>query len=273
MDLGEGSTVYNDNVQSRIPGPAFNGANDLSQVLNLGAPSRLSDQISNYLENIIYGPGAMVNGTDFERITSARKLSPTEFTFHRQLGYITLARKLQNDEALAVAFEYTYNGRTYKVGELTEDYNSRPDNEVIFLKLLRPRKIAIRDSRQRIIPTWDLMMKNIYTLNVTQLSREGFQLRIVYRDDRTGIDNPQLQEGINVRNRQLIEVFGLDRLNPVNDLQRDGNFDFVEGLTINTQYGMIIFPFVEPFNTALRQAFVGEPQEEFLINKYVYETL
>ena len=273
MDLGEGSTVYNDNVQSRVPGPAFNGANDLSQVLNLSAPDRLSDQISNYLENVIYGPGAMVNGTDFERITSARKLSPTEFTFHRQLGYITLARKLQNDEALAVAFEYTFNGRTYKVGELTEDYNSRPDNEVIFLKLLRPRKIAIRDSRQRIIPTWDLMMKNIYTLNVTQLSRDGFQLRIVYRDDRTGIDNPQLQEGINVRNRQLIEIFGLDRLNPVNDLQRDGNFDFVEGLTINTQYGMIIFPFVEPFNTALRQAFAGEPQEDFLINKYVYDTL
>lgn len=273
MDLGEGSVVYNDNVVGRVPGPAFNGANDLQQLLNLTGPDRNADQISNYLENVLYGAGGMVNGTDFERITSARKLNPTEFTFHRQLGYITLARKLQNDEALAVAFEYTFNGRTYKVGELTEDYSSRPDNEVIFLKLLRPRKINIRDSRQRIIPTWDLMMKNIYSLNVSQLAQEGFQLRIVYRDDRTGIDNPQLQEGVNVRNRQLIEIFGLDRLNPVNDLQRDGNFDFVEGLTINSQYGLIIFPFVEPFNTALRLAFAGEPQEEFLINKYVYDTL
>lgn len=273
MDLGEGVRVYNANVQGRVPGPNVNTANDLSQVFTLAGADRDAQAINNILENVLYGPGALVNGTDYEKITSARKLNPTEFTFHKQLGYITLLRKLQNDEALAVAYEYTYNGRTYKVGELSEDYASRPDNEVLFLKLLRPRKIAIRDAQQRIIPTWDLMMKNIYTLNVSQLSREGFQLRIVYRDDRTGIDNPQLQEGVNVRNRQLIEIFGLDRLNPVNDLQRDGNFDFVEGLTINVQNGMIIFPFVEPFNTALRKAFTGEPQEDFLINKYVYDTL
>lgn len=273
MDLGEGTRVYNPNVQARVPGPNFNGANDLSQVLSLPGADRNAEVINNVLENILYGTGALVNGTDFEKITSARKLNPTEFSYHKQLGYITLTRKLQNDEALAVAYEYTYNGRTYKVGELTEDYASRPDNEVLFLKLLRPRKISIRDAEKKIIPTWDLMMKNIYTLNVSQLSREGFQLRIIYRDDRTGIDNPQLQEGINVRNRQLIEIFGLDRLNPVNDLQRDGNFDFVEGLTINVQNGMIIFPFIEPFNTALRKAFEGEPQENFLINKYVYDTL
>ena len=89
------------------------------------------------------------------------------------------------------------------------------------------------------------MMKNIYNLNVNQLSRDGFQLRIIYRDDKTGIDNPQLQEGTKVRTRQLIEILGLDRLNPVNDPQRDGNFDFIEGITINTTTGLIIFPLSE----------------------------
>jgi cell surface protein SprA len=83
--------------------------------------------------------------------------------------------------------------------------------------------------------------KHLY-LNVNQLTRDAFQLRIIYRDDRTGIDNPQLQEGTNVRNRQLIEILGLDRLNPVNDPQRDGNFDFIEGITINSTTGLIIFP-------------------------------
>ncbi len=190
----------------------------------------------------------LANGTDYEKITSARKLSPTEYTVHPQLGYITLTRKLQNDEALAVAYEYTYNGRPYKVGELSEDYANLKDNEIVFLKLLRPRKVAIRDANKRIIPTWDLMMKNIYNLNVNQLSREGFQLRIIYRDDRTGIDNPQLQEGANVRTRQLVEVLGLDRVNPVNDPQRDGNFDFIEGITINTTTGLIIFPYLKPFS-------------------------
>ncbi|MBK7650183.1 MAG: hypothetical protein IPJ20_04710 [Flammeovirgaceae bacterium] len=85
------------------------------------------------------------------------------------------------------------------------------------------------------------MMKNIYNLNVNQLTREGFQLRIIYRDDRTGIDNPQLQEGDYSRTQQLIQVFGLDRLNPYNDPQPDGNFDFVEKITVNTETGAIIF--------------------------------
>src|SRR5690606_12199736 len=205
---------------------------------------------------------------------SARKLSPTEYTVHPQLGYISLTRKLQNDEALAVAYEYTYQGASYKVGELSDDYAGLEDEEVIFLKLLRPKKIAIRDQARRVIPTWDLMMKNIYNLNVNQLAREGFQLRVIYRDDRTGIDNPQLQEGPStLRERQLIEILGLDKLNPVNDPQRDGNFDFVEGITINTTTGMIIFPYLEPFNDALRDAFRGLPNESGLIQKYVYDTL
>ncbi len=271
MDLAEGNRVYNPNVQPRQSGfPNANAANGLfAAVTNL---NRDADGINTSLENL-YGAGSLVNGTDFEKITGARKLSPTEYTFHQQLGYVTLTRKLQNDEAIAVAYEYTYNGRSYKVGELSEDYASLSDNEIVFLKLLRPRKVAVRDAQKRIIPTWDLMMKNIYNLNVNQLSREGFELRIIYRDDRTGIDNPQLQEGARVRTRQLIEILGLDRLNPVNDPQRDGNFDFVEGVTINTTTGLIIFPYLNPFSEALREAFRGETNEDFLIQKYAYDTL
>ncbi|MBX2946585.1 MAG: cell surface protein SprA [Cyclobacteriaceae bacterium] len=270
MDLAEPSRIYNSSVTpSGSNLPNANEANNLfAAVRNL---DRNADAINGLLDSYFAGEGN--NGTDYEKITGARILSPTEYTFHRQLGYITLTRKLQNDEAIAVAYEYTFNGRSYKVGELSEDYASRPDNEVVFLKLLRPRKVSIRDQARNIIPTWDLMMKNIYSLNVSQLTRENFQLRIIYRDDRTGIDNPQLQEGQDVRNRQLIEVFGLDKLNPVNDPQRDGNFDFVEGVTINTQTGVIIFPYLEPFNTALRDAFRNDPQETFLVQKYVFDTL
>ncbi|MBX2961751.1 MAG: cell surface protein SprA [Cyclobacteriaceae bacterium] len=270
MDLAEPQRIYNPSVTSSNPNlPNTNEANNL--FAEARTFNRDVNEINSSLDNFF--SGSSNNGTDYEKITGARILSPTEYTFHPQLGYITLTRKLQNDEALAVAYEYTYNGRSYKVGELSEDYASRPDNEVIFLKMLRPRKISIRDQQRNIIPTWDLMAKNIYSLNVSQLTRDNFQLRIVYRDDRSGIDNPQLQEGLDVRNRQLIEVFGLDKLNPMNDPQRDGNFDFVEGLTINTQTGVIIFPFLEPFNTALREAFRNDPQESFLVQKYVYDTL
>jgi cell surface protein SprA len=270
MDLAEPSTrnIYNSNVTVLNPAlPNANPANDLFSYVTAPGFDR-SGAVDDYLM-----AKGLENGTDYEKITGARKLAPTEYTYHQQMGYVTLTRKLQNDEALAVAYEYTYNGRSYKVGELSEDYASLKDSEVIFLKLLRPRKISIRDASKKIIPTWELMMKNIYNLNVNQLSREGFQLRIIYRDDRTGIDNPQLQEGANVRNRQLIEILGMDRLNPVNDPQRDGNFDFIEGITINTATGLIIFPYLKPFSEGLRAAFDGESNEDFLIQKYSYDTL
>ena len=264
MDLGEPTKIYNPNVTAS--GGNLPNANQANNLFSIVTQLNRSDSID---ANLV----GFERGKDYEKMNRARKLAPTEFTFHPQLGYITLTRKLQNDEALAVAYEYTYNGRPYQVGELSESYSSLKDNEVIFLKLLRPRKVAIRDDRKRIIPTWELMMKNIYNLNVNQLSRDGFQLRIIYRDDRTGIDNPQLQEGAIIRTKQLVEVLGLDKLNPVNDPQKDGNFDFIEGITINTTTGLIIFPYLKPFSEGLRQAFRQETNADFLINKYSYDTL
>ena len=100
----------------------------------------------------------MVKATHFDKINGARKLDEREFKFHRELGYISLLRKLQNDEVLAVAYEYTFNGKTFKVGELTEDYINIPETEVIFMKMLRPGKINIRDQENKLI------LKNISQL-------------------------------------------------------------------------------------------------------------
>ncbi|NOT74719.1 MAG: cell surface protein SprA [Cyclobacteriaceae bacterium] len=275
MDLGENDKAYRPTTYyggSGFPAPTSNETNTLlSQVQNL--PSLESDVINGELET--HFPGPFINGTDFEKITSSRKLAPTEFTYHKELGYITLQRKLQNDEALAVAYEYTYQGQSYKVGELTEDYSNRKESEVVFLKLLRPRKIAVKDDFGKILPTWNLMMKNIYSLGVTQIQKEGFQLRVIYRDDATGKDNPQLQDGDYSKTVQLIQAFGLDRLNPYNDPQPDGNFDFVEKATINSETGLIIFPLLEPFNDGLKKLFASETPntQQFLLQKYLYDTL
>lgn len=271
MDMGESDKIYRQDIlTSTVPNgfPSSNNSNNL--FARLGTISAVSDGINQALEGL-----GFVNGTDFERINSARKLALSEFTFNKELGYITLQRKLQNDEAIAVAFEYTYNGRVYKVGEMTEDYANKPEDQVVYLKLLRPRKgqDGIKDRQGRILPTWNLMMKNIYNLNVSQLTRDGFQLRVIYRDDRTGIDNPQLQEGQLARTRQLIQILGLDRLNPYNDPVPDGNFDFVEKITVNTETGLIIFPYLEPLNNPLRNIFANDPNKDFLISKYVYDTL
>ncbi len=265
MDLGEGDVIFQEDnpfVGNGTPGsPTGNAANNLFSNLTGDIRLREPDQISSILENE-YG---LERSQDFEKVTGARKLDPSEYYFNRELGFLSLSRQLQNDEVLGVSFEYNYQGRNFKVGELSEDYQSRPEDEIIFLKMLRPSKINTQ------VPTWDLMMKNIYNLNAAQIDKPSFQLRVIYRDDNTGLDNPSLHEGQNTKDIPLIELMGLDRLNQNGDPQKDGNFDYVEDVTINPQRGYMVFPFLEPFGEQLEKQFL--PSEQFLKDKYVFDTL
>ncbi|WP_420385605.1 cell surface protein SprA [Roseivirga sp.] len=265
MDLGEGEVIFQDGnnfIGNGNPNsPTSNDANSLFQNLQSNPDLRRPDQVSSILEEQY----SLEKGQDFVRVTGARKLDPAEYYFNRELGFISLSRQLQNDEVLAVSFEFNYQGRRYKVGEMTEDYQGRSEDDIIFLKMLRPSKINTQ------VPTWDLMMKNIYNLNASQVDRQSFQLRVIYRDDKTGIDNPSLHEGQNTKDIPLIEIMGLDRLNQNGDPQKDGNFDFVEDITINANRGYIIFPYLEPFGNRMENQFLDS--EQFLKDKYVFDTL
>ena len=265
MDLGEGRVINNPTNPNIGPGnpsaPAGNSSNQLYSNISSNPAFRPFDTGSRAIESAL----GIQKGVDFEQINGARKLDETEYFFNPQLGYLSLFRRLQNDEVLAVSYEYTFNGQVYKVGELTEDYQSRQEDELIFLKLLRPARINTR------VPTWDLMMKNVYSLNANQITRDGFQLQVIYRDDRTGLDNPSLLEGAIAKDKPLIRLTGLDNLNPQNDPAPDGNFDFVEGLTILTDRGLLVFPVLEPFGSNLEQYF--QPGEVVLKDKYIYDTL
>ena len=69
----------------------------------------------------------MSQSRDFEKV-SARKLKPTEYSVHPELGFISLNVDVQPDQVVAVAYQYTYNGRSYKVGELSiNSENTKPD--------------------------------------------------------------------------------------------------------------------------------------------------
>lgn len=226
---------------------------------------RQVDQTNNTLTS---PPLSLRRNVDYELLRGAKKLvSERDYTFNPQLGYISLTVPLRNDEVLAVAYEYTYRGRVYKVGELTEDYQNLRDDEVVALKLLKSS--TVRNNTDQ--PMWDLMMKNIYSLGATQIDKQSFQLRIIYKDDVTGIDNPNLQEGRRLQNQPLVRLMRLDRLNTVGDLHPDGNFDFVEGYTIDSQNGRIIFPVLEPFGRTI--ASYIDPDEEALARKYVFDEL
>ncbi len=265
MDLGEGKVIYQKDNPKVGPGKGGANRNDANNLYN----EISSDPNLRFIDNAADILGTQYNfnkSTDYESITAARKLDVREYEINRQLGYLSLLRRLQSDEVLAIAYEYTYNGQVYKVGELTEDYQNRPEDQAIFLKLLRPGKIDVK------VPTWDLMMKNMYSLNATQLSPEGFQLRIVYRDDKSGIDNPSLHEGRRTKDVPLVQLLSLDRLNSLNDPQPDGNFDYVSNITVKEKTGLIVFPVLEPFGSKLK-SFFDPDAEANLIEKYVYDTL
>ncbi len=265
MDLAEGrpSKKESQAIGNGKGGVADNKANTLFENLKKNTAIRDVSAVSPILET---GDFRLDKGADYEILRGARKLTEREFTFHHNLGYVSLITPLRNDEIIAVAYEYTYNGKNYKVGELTNDYQDYPSADLVYLKMLKPSTIRTD------LPTWDLMMKNIYSLQTNQLERNNFQLRVIYRDDATGIDNPNLQEGNRTKDVPLVKLMNLDRLNQNNDPQPDGNFDFAEGITIDPLTGRIIFPVLEPFGKHLEAYFDGE-REIQLINKYVFNEL
>ena len=278
-DLGEGSpsNKTNPNTQPRGAKNSTSPVDNLNNLLfqNLRADSsilRKANETSFRLESKFN----LKKGTDYDLLRGAKRLSDREYRFQPELGYISLITPLRNDEILAVSYEYTKDGQRHQVGELTEDYQSLQDNKVLFLKLLKSS--TIRNNLDH--PMWNLMMKNIYSLNAQQLTRQGFQFRVIYKDDQTGIDNPNLQEGEKIVDRErnlrlketpLLRVMGLDRLNQNNDPQVDGNFDYVEGVTVDSRNGKIIFPVLEPFGSSLKAQF--NPDEVGLIDKYVFDRL
>lgn len=237
----------------------FNEANGLyQQITNNYSGIRRSDNINKTLSPL--APSNFLGGQDFEKIEQARLLNESEYTINPNLGYISLRSALNSDEILAVAFNYTANGKTYQVGEFSTDGINAP--ETLVLKLLKGTNLSPK------LPTWKLMMKNIYDLNAYQLTKEEFVLDIMYQNDQTGSYINYLPEG-RLDGHILLNVLNLDKLNSQLDLMRDGVFDYVEGITLSSSSGKIIFPVLEPFGKHLADS-IGDPA---LIKKYAYTTL
>ena len=114
-------------------------------------------------------------------------------------------------------------------------------------------------------------MKNIYALGASPLTSDGFRFEIQYRDDQTGIPSNTLQnaQSTDIANKPLLQVFNLDRLDQTQYQTPDGYFDYVEGITINSQNGYVIFPQAEPFGNALELSLDASSD----VDLYVFDEL
>lgn len=260
MDLGEKEpyiTTLTDPSTKDLPN---NRANRLYELLLQNASLRT--QGSGAARALIAVGLDSSQGRDYT-IATMRQLNPSEYSFQPQLGYISLNTQINADDIVGVAYRYTYNGTVYQVGEFAEDLPPDTSNsKVMYLKMLKGVSALPR------LPIWKLMMKNIYSLGGSNIAKEDFRLNVMYQDPGGG-EKRYLPDGPNA-GVPLISLMNLDRLNPQNDPAPDGVFDYVEGITINSLSGKIIFPKLEPFGSALSPSLGGDPKLE---RRYLYQLL
>lgn len=214
-------------------------------------------------------PFNMSDAEDFSKIR-ARKLSPTEYSYDPKLGYISVNVSVKPTDVVAVAYQYTYNGELYQVGEFAQDLPLDADTlNVMHLKLLKGVRTRVD------LPIWDLMMKNVYSLGAYQINQEDFMLDVFYQDPGGG-EKRFIPEGP-VDGIPLITMLNLDNLNRNQDPIPDGQFDYIPEITILPRNGRVIFPVLEPFGSSLEKYFYTIPDDPSSIHplyqKYLYPQL
>lgn len=261
MDVGEGEydNICNHHWTGAGTGMPSNSSNDLLSEIKENYPdARYMSRASTALAPLkAYD---FEGGKDYEKIESARLLNSSEYTLNAGLGYIMLKTALASDEILAVAYEYTYGGRTYQVGEFSGDISST--DQSLYVKMLKST------TSSPYFPMWDLAMKNVYALGANQIQKNNFKLNIKYLSDTTGNELTYIPAG-EINGKPLLQVMNLDRLDANQEAHIDGRFDYLEGYTIQASTGKIIFPVAEPFGEHLRKAF----NDDELAKKYIYTEL
>ena len=257
-DLGENNGVSRPDLWGPGSGAVpSNQANGEYQTIAQGHPeARDIDQASSALEGM-----GLVGGTDFEKLSSARLLSSSEYTVNTSLGYVSLRAGLQADQVLAVAYEYTYGGVTYQVGEFSSDRTNV--GEALFVKALK------NTSNNPAQGNWRLMMKNVYYLAST-VQKEKFRLDVKYQSDTTGVYISYIPEA-QVKGTPIIKLLGADRLDNNNKANSNGYFDFVEGYTVSN--GRVFFPVAEPFGSYMKNYLEQHGVAAASADKYAFTEL
>lgn len=253
-DLAESTSKrWGGGTQSAVP--SNNANREYEALTTTYNAARDIDEASTVLQ------GVMTGGEEFEKISSARLLNSSEYTLNSSLGYISLKSALQTDQVLAVAYEFTYNGQTYRVGEFAADHTAA--GEALYVKALK------NTSNSPHQPNWPLMMKNVYYL-ATNVEKQKFRLDIKYQSDTTGVYVSYIPEQ-QTKEVILLRALGCDRLDNNLKAHPNGYFDYVEGYTVSN--GRVFFPTVEPFGSTLENFLIRRGVDKNTAAKYTFHEL
>lgn len=259
-ELGE--TYDSDGKSENIPS---NTNGDLYKTLSTSQGIRDIQSVSYTFNNFTYNGKSFESSHDYEILNSARLLSESEYTLNPELGYISLKSTSSSDHIIAVAYEYTKGGKTYRVGELTTTTadTAKTSSQNLLVKLLKSSIPAPYNKK-----LWNLSMRNVYSLGAFNIQQDNFKVEIKYyfqSDSLTSYLNyiPALN------NKNLLQILNLDRLNKRQNAMPDGYFDYIPGYTVNPSTGRIIFLSTRPFDTGIKNGYGNLPN----IEKYTYPEL
>ncbi len=257
-DLGENTRVSNPNwgtTGQQVPANAANS--EYAAMVGQYASARDINETTTVLDGI----SGFVGGSDYEKLEKARLLSSSEYTVNTALGYVSLKTALQTDQVLAVAYEYTYGGVTYQVGEFASDITDV--SQALFVKSLK------NTSNNPHQGNWGLMMKNVYYL-ASSVEKEKFRLDVKFQSDTAGVYLTYIPEA-QVKDQTIIKVLGADRLDNNMKAHPNGYFDYVEGYTVSN--GRVFFPVAEPFGKYMHDYLTSHGVAADVAAKYAFTEL
>lgn len=195
-----------------------------------------------------------------------RRLDTNQYKIDRNLGQLTILN-LKRDRTYAIA----YRTENTAIGEADDLYTGTFSNSINLGDTL-VLKLIYRPNLQPGFDTlWSRQMKNIYSLNSTNIDLNQTNIGIWYY--RQSNDSTDILEG---SADKLVTIFGVDRVNSSGAVPPDGIFDMRQpSYFFNPQKGELTLPSVEPFRQGIRDYFEtkGTPElAELYVYNDVYDT-
>ena len=169
-------------------------------------------------------------GSFFQRLVRNQ-----DYVVSEDLGFVRLTAPVQN-EILAVSYTLAQRGEEGSLRSVGELSTEVAEGDTIHLKLIKP--LTPNPGH----PTWPLAFKNVYYMGASNITPEGFELQIVYKNGRLGNNERDENSGLT-----FIHLFGLDSLNENGANIADDLVDRVNPNIINMSTGELFFPMLHPF--------------------------
>lgn len=194
----------------------------------------LPEKPNNGYDSIIYE--RKYNAVDTFFYGYFRELTTQEYYINPTAGFIGLKINIPDNYCIGITYR-TYEGKTFGNCKYDVAYN-----KMMILKLIKcPSQSPSVTPR-----AWELKMKNVYRLPYNHISNSNFSLNVFINYNNTYLPN------INGYKLTLSQMLLIDRYKGnILKWNPDGKFDYLEGRTIISETGDIIFPTLYPFRDAL----------------------